>query len=197
MFTEDDTIAPQTTINTGPAGPTKDPTPTFSFSSSEPSGALFECRVDGSNQDDFAPCGSAATTAHLTDGLHRFEVRAVDTAGNVDASAASRGVKVDTHRPSSAASAPASTHRKPFSVTYTASDPNPSARLSAVELWARRPGQPAFRKVATDNTPGITRSFSYRPNAAGTYRFYTRARDKAANYEARPATADASTTYSP
>ena len=197
VFTETDNSQPQTTITAGPMGPTKDPTPTFSFNSSEPVGALFECRVDGSIQDAYRPCGSPKATSHLTDGLHRFDVRAIDSAGNVDASAATRGIKVDTHRPSSTASAPASTRHSPFNVTYTASDPSPSTGLSSVELWVRRPGQTAFAKVATDTTPTTTRSFSFTPHPAGTYRFYTRAKDKAGNYEAPPGVADASTAYRP
>lgn len=198
MFTESDTAAPQTTINAGPTGPTRNPTPRFLFSSSEPSGALFECRIDGSSQDDYSQCSSGSPTSHLTDGLHRFDVRAIDSAGNVDPTPASRGIKVDTHRPSSTASAPATTRRSPFNVTYTASDPSPSTGLSLVELWARRPGQTAFTKIATDRTPTTSRSFSYTPRAgAGTYRFFTRAKDKVGNYEAPPAGSDATTVYNP
>jgi len=96
MFTESDTSAPQTALATGPSGTTNDPTPTFSFSSSEPAGALFECRIDGSTQDDFKPCGSTHTLAHLGDGSHTFDVRAIDSAGNVDSTAASRAFMVKT-----------------------------------------------------------------------------------------------------
>jgi hypothetical protein len=198
MFAETDTTAPQTTINSGPSGVTKDPTPTFAFSSSEPAGALFECRVDSSSENAFKPCASPKTTAHLGDGLHRFDVRAIDSAGNVDATPAPRSIKVDTHRPSSTASAPATTHRSPFNVTYAASDPTPSSGLSLVELWAHRPGHPGYVKVATDHTPTSSRAFSYTPSAgAGTYGFFTRAKDKAGNYEAPPAQPDASTAFSP
>ena len=40
-----ETTPPETTITSGPAAPTNDPTPTFSFSSSD-GGSTFECKVD-------------------------------------------------------------------------------------------------------------------------------------------------------
>ncbi len=86
-----DVVAPQTTIDTGPSGPTNDSTPTFTFSSSEP--GTFQCRVDASA---FAACTSPHTTAVLADGAHTFEVRATDLAANTDPTPASRTFTVDT-----------------------------------------------------------------------------------------------------
>ena len=79
-----DTVAPQTTVDSGPAGLTNDSTPTFGFSSSEGS-STFQCRV---LRGSFAPCTSAHTTAAQGEGAHTFEVLATDAAGNTDASAA-------------------------------------------------------------------------------------------------------------
>ena len=48
--------------------------------------------------------------------------------------------------------------------------------------------------------PGLTatRAFSYKPSdGGGTYRFYTRTRDEAGNYESPPKTPDATTVFSP
>ena len=90
-----DTRAPQTTVTAGPAGPSEDSTPTFSFASDE-NGGRFECRMDGGA---FAACDSPFTPAALSDGAHTFEVRAVDAAGNADATPASRTVVVDTSPP--------------------------------------------------------------------------------------------------
>ncbi len=73
-----DTTPPSSTIRKGPGGITNDPTPTFSFSSSEP-GSSFECKIDSG---PFAPCGPSKTTPHLGDGSHTFRVRATDPAGN-------------------------------------------------------------------------------------------------------------------
>ena len=87
-----DTAAPQTTIDSGPSGLTGDPTPTFAFSASQ-AGSTFECRVDAGA---WASCTSSQTTASLADGAHTFQVRAMDPAGNVDATPASRSFTVDT-----------------------------------------------------------------------------------------------------
>jgi CSLREA domain-containing protein len=88
-----DTVAPTTTITSGPAGLTNDSTPTFGFSSE--AGVSFQCRVDTAA---FAACSSPHTTATLSDGAHTFEVRATDAAGNTGA-AASRAISVDTAAP--------------------------------------------------------------------------------------------------
>jgi NTP pyrophosphatase (non-canonical NTP hydrolase) len=86
-----DVSPPQTTINSGPSGPTNDPTPTFTFSSSET--GSFQCRVDSGA---YAACSSPKTTASLTDGSHTFSVRATDPAGNPDPSPATRTFTVRT-----------------------------------------------------------------------------------------------------
>src|SRR5213076_1194505 len=71
-----DNTAPDTTIDSGPADPSNDTTPTFSFSSSE-SGSTFQCRVDGGS---WASCTSPHTTSALAAGSHTFDVRATDQA---------------------------------------------------------------------------------------------------------------------
>jgi hypothetical protein len=85
-----DTVAPQTTITGGPSGSTTDPTPTFSFTSSE-SGSTFRCRFDS---QPFAVCSGPGAnhtpSTSLAVGTHSFEVRATDKASNVDATPAKR-----------------------------------------------------------------------------------------------------------
>jgi hypothetical protein len=87
-----DTVAPDTTIDTGPQGASTSDSASFDFSSTEPA-ATFECSLDGSA---FANCASPAQYAGLADGSHAFEVRATDAAGNVDATPAARNWTIDT-----------------------------------------------------------------------------------------------------
>src|SRR5215208_5920133 len=189
-----DATPPQTTITSGPSGPTRDATPTFAFTAGQ-AGSTFQCKLDAGA---WVGCASPRTTAKLTDGAHTFRVRARDAVGNFDLTPAQRNLKVDTRRPASKAAAPSSSHNSRFTVTYTASDQAPSSGLARVELWARGPGQAGYSKVATDLTPTTTRTFSYKAAAgAGTYRFFTRTRDTAGNYERAPATPDATTVVSP
>jgi hypothetical protein len=83
---------PNTIIDSGPAGATSDPTPTFSFHATE-AGSTFQCKVDAGA---FVACVSPRTTVHLADGSHTFQVRAKDPAGNTDASPAARSFQVKT-----------------------------------------------------------------------------------------------------
>ncbi len=87
-----DTTPPETTITAGPSGTTASATATFSFSSNE-SGSSFDCRLDGGA---WARCTSPHDIAGLADGQHGFEVRAIDPAGNVDPTPATRSWTVSS-----------------------------------------------------------------------------------------------------
>jgi hypothetical protein len=86
-----DTQAPNTTVTSGPSGNTTDRTPTFRFGSSEPTGATFQCRLDAAT---FSACSSPKTYSTLAFGSHTFRVRAIDAAGNIDPSPATRNFTV-------------------------------------------------------------------------------------------------------
>ena len=90
-----DATPPETTITSGPAGTTTTPSATFSFVSDD-AGATFECSLDGAV---YSPCASPKGYTSLADGTHEFRVRAVDAAGNRDASPAGRSWTVRTSAP--------------------------------------------------------------------------------------------------
>jgi hypothetical protein len=88
-----DTTAPDTTIEAGPTGTITDASPSFSFSSE--TGASFECRLDGPAGDGiYETCTSPKAYTELPDGTYTFNVRATDSAGNTDTTAATRSFTV-------------------------------------------------------------------------------------------------------
>lgn len=90
-----DTTAPDTTVDNGPGALSASASATFQFSSPD-IGATFECRIDG---NAWASCSSPALFTGIGDGAHTFDARAVDGAGNADATPASYGWTVDTAAP--------------------------------------------------------------------------------------------------
>lgn len=78
-------VAPTTTINTGPADPTSDTTPTWTFTSNQPNSS-FVCKIDNSPvipcNDNNQTVGSTTTGSYtsepLSDGPHNFQVYAVN-----------------------------------------------------------------------------------------------------------------------
>ncbi len=168
-----DTEAPQTSITTGPTGPTNDTTPTFEFSSTEEP-ATFECRVD---EGSFAPCTTPHTTATLADGSHTFYVRATDAAENTDPTPASRSFTVDTEAPqTSIVSGP----------TGPTNDSTPTFGFSSADGGATfecRFDSESFSSCssASSHTPSS-------PLSDGSHTFYVRATDEAGNTDPTPAT---------
>jgi hypothetical protein len=75
-----DTLAPDTSILTGPAGLTTRTTATITFASSE-AGSSFLCRLDSRSA---VPCSSPFTAGGLEVGPHTLRVWAIDAAGNDD-----------------------------------------------------------------------------------------------------------------
>jgi hypothetical protein len=83
-----DTTAPETTIHSAPSSG-KSTAATFSFAATE--GGTFECQLDGA---PFARCAAPKSYNGLSRGDHQFQVRAIDAAGNVDATPALRDWKI-------------------------------------------------------------------------------------------------------
>ena len=84
-FWKVDTVAPDTTIVSGPPALDNSVAPELTFEGTDAGGAVtFECSLDDAA---FTACHSP-TTVPVTDGNRRYRVRAVDAAGNVDPSPA-------------------------------------------------------------------------------------------------------------
>jgi 6-phosphogluconolactonase (cycloisomerase 2 family) len=170
---ERDLTTPQTTGFAGPAATTTDNTPAFTFSSDDLLFARFECRVD---LGPFESCTSPFTSFALADGPHRFQVRALDTAGNVDQTPAESNFTVDTTAPATTVTGgPAG----------TTADSTPSFEFSANDggaSFACRVDSAAFSACASPFTSAAL--------ADGSHRFQVRATDAAGNVEATPADAN-------
>ena len=94
-----DTSAPDTTIASGPSGPTASASPSFTFLSSE-APSTFECKLDTpATSGGYGSCASPKSYTNLADGSYTFSVRARDQASNTDATPASRTFTLDTAAP--------------------------------------------------------------------------------------------------
>ena len=89
-----DVTPPETALDCAPADPTSADYAKFCFSANE--AATFECALDAG---DFSTCVSPVDYSSLTEGAHTFEVRAIDAAGNVDATPASYDWVIDLTPP--------------------------------------------------------------------------------------------------
>jgi predicted phage tail protein len=99
-----DTTAPDTSVTDGPDGATADTTPTFTYAGTPAADVdHFECDlspVEPGGAVGFENCpADGLEYPALADGSYTFSVRAVDAAGNADATAASRDFTLDATAP--------------------------------------------------------------------------------------------------
>ena len=100
-----DIAPPETSIDSGPTGTVTTATVTFTFSGSDVGGSgvgHLTCKLDGFPLfmfGFFGACSSPLDLGPLSDGLHLFTVAAVDQAGNIDPTPATRSFTVAVPRP--------------------------------------------------------------------------------------------------
>ena len=164
-----DTTAPQTTISDAPPVMTSATSARFSFTADEP--ATFECALD---TDAFSECRTEYTG--LTDGQHRLQVRATDSAGNTDATPASYSWTVDTTTPDTTAPDTTITVRPP------------SQSNSATASFTFTADEPASFECALDSDTFSECRTEYTDLADGQHHLHVRATDAAGNTDATPAT---------
>jgi large repetitive protein len=164
-----DSVAPETTIDSGPPAFSNSTSATFTFSANE-AGATFECSLDGAAT---APCTSPTTIGPVSPGNHFYFVRARDAAGNLDPSAASRGWLVDTVAPDT---------------TIQAGPTGTVASVDATFAFAATESGSTF-ECALDGAPFVacTSPKDYLGLAQGPHVFQARATDPAGNVDATPA----------
>jgi hypothetical protein len=174
-----DTSPPDTSISAHPDDPTSATAALFGFTGSDvgAAGALsFECRLDGGN---WSACTSPVSyTGPLSDGSHTFAVRAVDAAGNVDASPASFTWSVDATPPDT---------------TITANPANPTNDTGPSFGFAGTDGQTPAASLTFEcelDDGGFTTctdSKAYSGVPEGSHTFQVRAIDSVGNVDPSPA----------
>ncbi|WP_188113255.1 FG-GAP-like repeat-containing protein [Nocardioides humilatus] len=161
-----DTTPPNTKIGAVPknGSTTSDNDPTLTFKGTPPADVdHFECKLDFGA---YASCTSPTSYADLADGSHTFTVRAVDAAGNVDRSPATRTWTIDTTPPDTTiTSHPDATihltaRTAKVSFEFVSNDPNATfeCRLDTAAFvackspkkYSAKPGQHTFEMRAVD-----------------------------------------------
>jgi len=172
-----DTTAPDTAITSGPSGTTRQTSASFYFASSE-SGSRFQCKLDGAA---YAACTSPTSYFGLANGPHAFYVRAIDAAGNTDASPAIRTWTVDAKKPTvsrTTSRTTASTSDRTPTQKAVVSDTQTNLAKGNIRVYLDGRGQSTFSySSATDRlqfTP--RRNLSY-----GTHTFRLTVTDNAGN----------------
>lgn len=117
VFVVDATV-PETLLDEAPPALTNQNPVTFRFSSDDAS-ASFECSADSA---PFAGCSSPLELS-LREGTHTFAVRAVDPAGNVDATPANASFTVDLSAPRTAFAPVPDTGAPSRTIAFSADDP--------------------------------------------------------------------------
>lgn len=164
-----DTVAPQTGISVAPAAVTNDPDAAFAFTSTE-ANSTFECNLDGGG---FSACPTPTTFAGLSDGAHTLSVRAIDAAGNIDATPATHAWTVDTVAPDT---------------TLTSTPPDPASSSAGTFAFTSNESGSTF-ECAIDGG-AFTACASPRTFTAladGEHTVQVRAVDSAGNVDATPA----------
>ena len=172
-----DTVAPQTSLVTGPNAPTTSKQALFTYSGDAGGGtaiAGYQCRLDGGAWEQ-CPTGIVGKSyTGLADGSHTFEVRAIDAAGNADATPASRTWTVDTVAPDTQIDSAPKTFTSSRAAAFTFSgDPGAGSAIASYEC---RLDGGAWGACA-----------SYSGLADGLHNFEVRAVDAAGNRDGSPA----------
>jgi hypothetical protein len=171
-----DTTVPDTSITAAPTSPTTSTSASLAFDATEP-GATFTCKLDSGS---WASCTSPKGYTGLSLGDHTFSVRAIDAAGNTDATPATSEWTIETQ---------ADTTAPDTSITAqpTSSTTDTAASLS---FTADEPGSTFTCKLDDGFWASCASPESYSGLALGEHTFAVRATDAAGNTDTTPATSE-------
>jgi hypothetical protein len=175
----DDTTAPQTSIDSGPAASGASTSASFTFSSSEP-GSSFACKLDSGT---WGSCTSPKAYPGVGVGSHHFSVRAGDAVGNVDNSPATYDWTVEGSAPPPDTTPPNTsiTNKPPETTTATAAN----FSFSSTETGSTFECQLDSGAWVECSPP---KTYSSVP--VGEHEFLVRASDAAENVDRTPASAE-------
>ncbi len=169
-----DLTAPDAAITVTPPSLSNDSTPTFEFTSADPTVTKFLCKIDAGS---FLACTSPYTrTTALVNGTHTFNVQAKDPAGNIG-TAVSYTWDIDVSKPDTVLGTKPVNPSNDATPTFAFSSPDASATFEC--------------DIDGGSTPSWTACSSpktYSPALAnGQHTFKVRAKDAAGNVDTSPA----------
>ncbi|CAN5759732.1 hypothetical protein BH10CHL1_BH10CHL1_25680 [soil metagenome] len=153
-----DTVAPETTINSQPTNPSNNNSASFTFTGNDGNGsgvASYECSLD---QAAYVPCTSSVSYNGLIEGSHTFQVRAIDAAGNIDASPASYTWSIEL----STATAISTPTGLPSSTPTATDTPTNTPTNTPTATSTPTPAPSTVRLMLSSNDNGKVGGLSYR-----------------------------------
>jgi hypothetical protein len=165
-----DATPPDSSISSGPSGPTNSTSASFAFSAT--GGAVsYECQL--SPGGSWESCTSGKSYSALTPGTYVFSVRGIDSTGNVEGTPATRTFTVDQQPPDTSIDSGPSGETNSTAATFgfTATEPN-------VSFECKLDGGP-WESCSSGKT--------YSSLAPGSHTFYVRGTDQAGNVESSEA----------
>jgi hypothetical protein len=169
-----DTTPPDTSIVSGPSGTTTSTSASFDFSSTE-SGSSFQCKLDAAS---WGACTDPKAFSSLVLGGHTVSARAIDVAGNIDPTPATRSWTVQ---------APADTTAPDTTIGSGPSGTTTSTGAS-LEFTSTESGSTFQCSLNSGSWAPCTSPKAYGSLAVGSHTFSVKATDAAGNTDATPAT---------
>lgn len=163
-----DITAPDTQLLTRPDSSTRQTSAQFSFSASE-QGVRYQCSLDSAA---FAECSNPVTFTSLAEGSHALQVRAIDSAGNMDPTPASHTWAVDLTPPET---------------TVTLRQASRTGAEATFEFSSTDPTVSFECKLNQAPFEGCTSPVTFSNLEDGTHTLQVRAKDSAGNEDGTPA----------